>query len=1025
MSSMKLPLCRQGDHNGNAFPVSSSSSSSSSPESLRSLSGLTSDRTESPLEYDLLAVTMTTAMIPAQLEEVVLSRWAPEEEDEEEDEEGRFQTDASASLYLDAISAGFQQDTWSPHLDSYQGNGSSSAADSDTTEIPADEEDEDEEDEALFVSVSSDMCVTLSQVSPAGAGAGLDLQDEGSDPVRAAELPRGYLDDLHGPAASQNLSRTSQTSSDPVGGTAPPQEVHLPQTGPSGAARISSQETKGTQNPCPSRMPAQNRPEPCRRAEVVGSRRLTPGLRGPPGPVKVARLLRPSRGKGASTRADHQEAAALLSAPPEKKKAAESRAASSSSVGFDPVREAATQTAQEKLRTPIKRAASRPPGRSGRPDRGPGPDSAGAEADGPAARNQNQGIPKPRASGVAHIPTASIPKPSSNQQSAPGSAWRPPAPAASKLPVKGVPAGLSSSSLGSSENNVASSKALSPAGSKPDEPPSRGSSSTSTPSDGSSCSAPKPPAAAMRGRAPSLQARATTGLKSPTGTNQNSIRTPGSQPVAKAAPSGSAKPPLQRNGSTRLSRLNSTVDKNKPATRPASGGSQITTGNQQNQQNLPAEPAPDVLNANSPGIPALPVPTPDGSSSTSGSAAPSGPGLKARTGSRSSPKHGPRPQHASRPGAAPAKPNQNKEQVERKNQAIVQLRRLLVQGNRKVEALAAVIQHLFSEREETLKKKKDLLSELEKLRADLAASAQHCQSLQAEREEVRSNLEEALRRAEEQHQEELVHLENRLKSFYQAEWDKVHQLYQEEADKCRLLMEQQVEELRSRQEVERRKQEESHSQKMEAVKQEYNTSIQELRRVQVTELEDLQKTLKETETSLAEKISLLSAENEDLSEKLRAEEERRQRVLSDKSLDSHTLYLEQELDSLKVVLEIKNQQLHQKEKKLMEMDKLVETNVRLEECLKKVQQENEDYKARMDKHAALSKQLSTEQAILQQTLQKESKVNKRLSMENEELLWKLHNGDLLSSPRRLTPPSPCGSPRDSAHFPTAAPVSPR
>lgn len=43
--------------------------------------------------------------------------------------------------------------------------------------------------------------------------------------------------------------------------------------------------------------------------------------------------------------------------------------------------------------------------------------------------------------------------------------------------------------------------------------------------------------------------------------------------------------------------------------------------------------------------------------------------------------------------------------------------------------------------------------------------------------------------------------------------------------------------------------------------------------------------------------------------------------------DSHTVYLEQELDSLKVVLEIKNNQLHQKEKKLMEMDKLVGINL--------------------------------------------------------------------------------------------------
>lgn len=43
--------------------------------------------------------------------------------------------------------------------------------------------------------------------------------------------------------------------------------------------------------------------------------------------------------------------------------------------------------------------------------------------------------------------------------------------------------------------------------------------------------------------------------------------------------------------------------------------------------------------------------------------------------------------------------------------------------------------------------------------------------------------------------------------------------------------------------------------------------------------------------------------------------------------DSHTVYLEQELESLKVVLEIKNNQLHQKEKKIMEMDKLVGINL--------------------------------------------------------------------------------------------------
>ncbi|CAL8334114.1 unnamed protein product [Lota lota] len=183
----------------------------------------------------------------------------------------------------------------------------------------------------------------------------------------------------------------------------------------------------------------------------------------------------------------------------------------------------------------------------------------------------------------------------------------------------------------------------------------------------------------------------------------------------------------------------------------------------------------------------------------------------------------------------------------------------------------------------------------------------------------------------------------------------------------------------------------------------------------------LDRRLQETEASLSGRVSVLLQEKEELEEKLRAEEEARRRSL----MEPRFLYLQQELDSLKVVLEMKTSQLHLKDKKLMEMEKLVDTNVKLEECLNRVQQENEDYRARMNKHAALSKQLTSEQALLQQNLQKESKVNKRLSMENEELLWKLHHGDPLGSPRRLSPTSPCHSPQNSPPFPTATPLSPR
>ncbi|XP_076741521.1 uncharacterized protein LOC101470539 isoform X3 [Maylandia zebra] len=683
--------------------------------------------------------------------------------------------------------------------------------------------------------------------------------------------------------------------------------------------------------------------------------------------------------------------------------------------------------AVEKPRTPTRKVSSklgpspRPQGRGTRADRGPsgpapgsgtGPPGQGspgprqAQTDGStlgkggpsagsgAPTTKSQSIPKPRSSAVCG-PTAA--KPTANQH--PGSAGRPAAPTAvSKLPVKGLPTSLSSSSFGSNENNGGASK----------------------------------------------------GLKPPTITNQNAAKTAPTK-SSPAAGQGLAKQavqsPLQRSGSARVSRLNGAVDKNNkpreaPGKTPSHTGSSSQTaastgGNNQNLQLPPPDLIPDDVNANAPVAPVPPVPATNATNTaTSGTAGPSTLGLKARTGPRSGPRAGSRLQGASRAGSHGGavasdgtngiKQNQSKEQAEKKNQAIAQLRKLLVQGNKRVEALATVIQHLFTEREETLKQKKELSQELANLRDELVASSQCCERLQKEKQEARVGFEEALTRLREQHREELAQLEERLTSFYQTEWDKVHQTYQEEADKCRVLMEKQVEELRSRQEVERKKQEVSHSQKMESLKQQYKALIEEMKTIHRSDLDTVEKSLQDTEASLSEKLSELTAEKEDLSEKLRAEEERRKRMLTDKNLkDSHTVYLEKELESLKVVLEIKNNQLHQKEKKLMEMDKLVETNVKLEECLKKVQQENEDYKARMDKHAALSKQLSSEQAILQQTLQKESKVNKRLSMENEELLWKLHNGDLLASPRRLSPTSPFSSPRNSASFTTAAPLSPR
>ncbi|KAJ8777736.1 hypothetical protein J1605_001195 [Eschrichtius robustus] len=194
----------------------------------------------------------------------------------------------------------------------------------------------------------------------------------------------------------------------------------------------------------------------------------------------------------------------------------------------------------------------------------------------------------------------------------------------------------------------------------------------------------------------------------------------------------------------------------------------------------------------------------------------------------------------------------------------------------------------------------------------------------------------------------------------------------------------------------------------------YEGFVQKLNQQHQTDITELENRLKEFYTGECEKL-----------QNIYIEEAEKYKTQLQEQKNPQIMYLEQELESLKAVLEIKNEKLHQQDIKLMKMEKLVDNNTALVDKLKRFQQENEELKARMDKHMAISRQLSTEQAVLQESLEKESKVNKRLSMENEELLWKLHNGDLCSPKRSPTSPAiPFQSPRNSGSFPSPS-ISPR
>ncbi|XP_013804984.1 microtubule-associated tumor suppressor 1 isoform X2 [Apteryx mantelli] len=377
-------------------------------------------------------------------------------------------------------------------------------------------------------------------------------------------------------------------------------------------------------------------------------------------------------------------------------------------------------------------------------------------------------------------------------------------------------------------------------------------------------------------------------------------------------------------------------------------------------------------------------------------------------------------------GTKTAELTQYKTKCENQSGIILQLKKFLSSSNQKFEALTVVIQHLQSLREEALKQHKELSQELVNLRGELVTTSAACEKLERDRNELQAAYEGFVQKLNQQHHNDLAELEERLKQFYTAECEKLQSICIEEAEKYKAQLQEQVDNLNITHENFKLELESSHSEKVEELKKEYESSFSELKSAHESERKSLQDSFKEKQELLEKKIDELKCENDSLSEKLKLEEQKQIAKEKANLKNPQIMYLEQELESLKAVLEIKNEKLHQQDIKLMKMEKLVENNTILMDKLKKFQQENEELKARMDKHMELSRQLSTEQAVLQESLEKESKVNKRLSMENEELLWKLHNGDLCS-PRKLSPSSPSmplQSPRNSGNF-SSPTVSPR
>lgn len=323
------------------------------------------------------------------------------------------------------------------------------------------------------------------------------------------------------------------------------------------------------------------------------------------------------------------------------------------------------------------------------------------------------------------------------------------------------------------------------------------------------------------------------------------------------------------------------------------------------------------------------------------------------------------------------------------------------------QALAVSTQHFFRKNESALVKEKALSIELANVRDEVAFNTAKCERLQKEKEELERRFEDEVRKLGWQQRAELQDLQGRLQLQFQAEMTRLQEEHSAQLLRIRCQHREQVEDITASHEAALLDMENSHTVAIAILQDDHDHKVQELVSTHELEKKELEDNFEKLRLSLQDQVDTLTFQSHSLRDRARRFEEALRKNTEEQLEVALAPYqhLEEDMKSLTQVLEMKNQQIHQQEKKIIELEKLAEKNIILEEKIQVLQQQNEDLKARIDQNTVVTRQLSEENANLQEYVEKETQEKKRLSRTNEELLWKLQTGDP-TSPVKLSPTSP-------------------
>uniref|UniRef100_A0A8D0DU64 Coiled-coil domain containing 69 n=1 Tax=Salvator merianae TaxID=96440 RepID=A0A8D0DU64_SALMN len=273
--------------------------------------------------------------------------------------------------------------------------------------------------------------------------------------------------------------------------------------------------------------------------------------------------------------------------------------------------------------------------------------------------------------------------------------------------------------------------------------------------------------------------------------------------------------------------------------------------------------------------------------------------------------------------------------------------------------------------------------ELKTLRTESATEA-HLQEETEKKSELLNKQRDEILRLQQERQEEKEHLEE----FHRAEIERLGREIKSQTEKEK--------DLQCKQKI---------SEQYDLLKAEQKERIQELQKAHDQEKQLLTECHQQAQSSLQETIDRLNSQMKSFQEKMKRVEEsilNRDYKKHIQDYGSPSQFWEQELESLHFVIEMKNERIHDLDKKLLNLETVMERNLLLEEKIKTLQQENEDLQVRIQNHIAVTRQLTDELITIRETLEKESQLREQALREKEEMLYRMLNSD---SPHKFPIPT--------------------